>query len=63
MRVNALPGLHCQIACTRSKDVQGSRRLTALDRIHYDERLKPFQKPQHKVHASDTDVHGINMRG
>jgi hypothetical protein len=44
MWVNALPTLDRQIVSTGRKDIYGSGRLTTLDRIHHNERLKPFHE-------------------
>src|SRR5215216_8056818 len=63
MWVNALSTLNRKIISAWSKHIQGSRRLTTLDRIHHDERREPFHEPQHEVHASNADVHGLNGWG
>jgi hypothetical protein len=34
-----------------------------FDRIHDDDHLKALHQPQHEMHATDADIHDLNMCG
>jgi hypothetical protein len=62
MRINALPAVDTEIRGTGGKHVKRPRRLTAADRIHHDDGVKPFHQPEHEVHAPDSHFHGFYTR-